>query len=154
MSIAPKLADGESFVAGRSTKQARELIEAAEAAGIDVTRVVTVSHGYVVPSELLEAVAAEADTADVEDADADADADADEADTDADADADEADAEADESEEVEEDVNQFDPSEANVVEVKAYLDGADEDERERVLAAEATGKNRSGVLSYTSEESK
>lgn len=137
MSIAPKLADGESFVAGRSTKQARELIEAAEAAGIDVSRVVTVSHGYVVPSELLEAEASEADADEVEDADAD-----------------EADADESEEEEVEEDVNEFDPSEANVAEVKAYLDGADEDERERVLAAEATGKNRSGVLSYTSEEIK
>lgn len=132
MSIAPKLADGESFVAGRSTKQARELIEAAEAAGIDASRVVTVSHGYVVPSELLEAEAVEAEAAEEETSD----------------EADEADAEAEGEAEL------FDPSEATVVEVKAYLDDADDTERERVLAAEATGKNRSGVLSYTSEESK
>ena len=112
MSIAPKLADGESFVPGRSTELARELIEAAEAAGIDAARIVTTSHGYVVPSELLA------------------------------------------EEEEEEDANEFDPSKANVEEVKAYLEGADEAERERVLAAEATGKNRSGVLSFTSEESK
>lgn len=132
MSIAPKLADGESFVPGRSTKQARELIEAAEAAGIDAARIITVSHGYVVPSELLEVEADEADTDEVP--------------------ADEAD-EAD-GEEGEEPADEFDPSEANVAEVKAYLDGADDNERERVLAAEANGKNRSGVLSYTSEESK
>lgn len=119
MSIAPKLADGESFVAGRSTRQVRELIEAAEAAGIDTARIVTVSHGYVVPSELVEAEADEA-----------------------------------EAEQDEEGTDEFDPSEATVVEVKEYLDGADDAERERVLAAEATGKNRSGVLSYTSEESK
>lgn len=112
MSIAPKLADGESFVPGRSIALAKELIEAAEAAGIDASRIVTVSHGYVVPSELL----------------------------------------ADEAEE--ESVEQFDPFKANVEEVKAYLEGADEDERERVLAAEATGKKRSSVLAFTSEESK
>lgn len=119
MSIAPKLADGESFVPTRSTALARELIEAAEAAGIDASRIVTTSHGYIVPSELL----------------ADEDDEADEADGD-------------------EDLVPFDPSKANVEEVKAYLEGADDDERERVLAAEATGKKRSGVLAFTSEESK
>jgi hypothetical protein len=112
MSIAPKLADGESFVPGRSIALAKELIEAADAAGIDRSRIVTTSHGYVVPSELL----------------------------------------ADEAEEESDDL--FDPFKANVEEVKAYLEGADDDERERVLAAEATGKKRSGVLAFTSEESK
>jgi hypothetical protein len=113
MSIAPKLADGESFVPGRSIALAKELIEAAEAAGIDPARVVTVSHGYVVPSELL----------------------------------------ADEDEE--ESADEFDPFKASVEEVKAYLEGADEDERERVLTAEANGKKRSGVLAFnTSKESK
>ncbi len=106
MAIAPKLGDGESFVQGRSIALAKELIEAAEAAGIDASRIVTTSHGYIVPSELL-------------------------------------------ADEEEEPANEFDPSDANVAEVKAYLDGADETERERVLAAEAKGKNREGVLSYT-----
>lgn len=123
MAIAPKLGDGESFVQGRSIALAKELIEKAEAAGLSASVVVTVSHGYVVPSEILEA----------KEADADADAD-----------------EADEEEQVEE----FDPSESNVADVKAYLDGADEKERERVLAAEAAGKNRDGVLSYSPKESK
>jgi hypothetical protein len=115
MSIAPKLGDGESFVAGRSIAKARELVEAAEAAGL-AGSVITVSHGYVVPTSIL-------------------------ADTEVEAEAEEGD-------------DEFDPSEATVVEVKAYLDGADEAERERVLAAETDGKNREGVLSYTPKESK
>lgn len=126
MAIAPKLGDGESFVEGRSIELARELIEAAEAAGISASRISTTSHGYIVPSEIL---------ADPEEESAD-----------------EADDEADGDEE--ESADQFDPFKANVEEVKAYLEGADEDERERVLAAEATGKKRSGVLAFTSEESK
>lgn len=40
----------------------------------------------------------------------------------------------------------FDPSEHNGPEVIDYLKGADEAERERVLAAEAEGKNRKGIL--------
>lgn len=46
----------------------------------------------------------------------------------------------------EEKVEQFDPSKATVDEVKEYLDGADADERERVLAAEAAGKGRKTIL--------
>lgn len=111
MSIAPKLADGESFVPGRSIALAKELIEAAEAAGIDASRIVTTSHGYVVPSELL-------------------------------------------ADEAEESAEEFDPSKATVADVKDYLDNADESERERVLAAEAEGKGRDGILSYSPKESK
>lgn len=40
---------------------------------------------------------------------------------------------------------QFDPSEHNVDDVNAYLKDADADERERVLKAEAEGKDRSTV---------
>lgn len=40
----------------------------------------------------------------------------------------------------------FDPGEHKADEVLAYLQGADEAERQRVLAAEAAGKNRKGVL--------
>lgn len=115
MAIAPKLGDGESFVGGRSTAQVRELIEKAEAAGLDASVVVTTSHGYVVPSEILDSKEVDAD------------------------------------ENGEEGADEFDPSDATVAEVKEYLDGADDKERERVLAAEAEGKNRSGVLSYTPE---
>lgn len=52
MAINPPLNDGESFVQGRSESKARELIEAAEKAGIDPSKVVTTSHGYIVPSEI------------------------------------------------------------------------------------------------------
>jgi hypothetical protein len=40
----------------------------------------------------------------------------------------------------------FDPSAHNAPEVHAYLADADEEERMRVLAAEAAGKNRKGIL--------
>jgi hypothetical protein len=40
----------------------------------------------------------------------------------------------------------FDPGEHNAPEVLEYLQDADEDERERVLAAEAAGRKRKGIL--------
>lgn len=40
----------------------------------------------------------------------------------------------------------FDPSNHTVPEVTAHLENADDDERERVLAAERAGKARAGVL--------
>lgn len=52
MAVNPPLNDGESFVSGRSEAKARELIEAAEAAGIDASEVRTTSHGYIVPSKI------------------------------------------------------------------------------------------------------
>jgi hypothetical protein len=64
-----------------------------------------------------------------------------EADADADADADD-------------DVDEFDPSKATVEEVQNYLDGADDAERERVLAAEAQGKDRKALRPATSEGDK
>ncbi|QWY82764.1 hypothetical protein PP641_gp023 [Arthrobacter phage SilentRX] len=47
---------------------------------------------------------------------------------------------------------QFDPTEATIAEVKEYLDGADDTERERVLAAEAEGKGRKGILDLADTE--
>jgi trigger factor len=41
---------------------------------------------------------------------------------------------------------EFDPSEATVEEVLEYLDGADAEETKRVLAAEAAGKARKGII--------
>lgn len=108
MAITPTLGDGESFVQGRSTALAKELIEAAEAAGLEASVVITTSHGYVVPSEIL-------------------------------------------ATEEEEAADEFNPSEATVAEIKAYLDGADEAERKRVLAAEKADKARASVLSYAPE---
>ncbi|MDH6435607.1 hypothetical protein M2158_004084 [Streptomyces sp. SAI-144] len=43
----------------------------------------------------------------------------------------------------------FDPSEHHAPEVLAYLDGVDEDERARILAAEAGGKKRKSILGDT-----
>ena len=40
----------------------------------------------------------------------------------------------------------FDPSAHSVADVNAYLEKAEDDERERVLAAERSGKARVGVL--------
>lgn len=52
--ITPNLKDGESYVEGRSEETARKLREAADKAGIDWAQVYTTSHGYVVPTELVE----------------------------------------------------------------------------------------------------
>lgn len=42
-------------------------------------------------------------------------------------------------------MTEFNPTDHTVAEVNAHLESADADERERVLAAEAAGKNRSTV---------
>lgn len=47
------LAPGEGFVPGRSPVKARELLAAAEAAGLEPGVVRTTSKGYIVPEELL-----------------------------------------------------------------------------------------------------
>lgn len=52
MAVNPHLEDGQSFVEGRSEERARELIEAADAAGIDRSEIYTTSDGYIVPDEL------------------------------------------------------------------------------------------------------
>jgi hypothetical protein len=54
----------------------------------------------------------------------------------------------------EESAEQFDPSKATIEEVQAYLDGADDAERERVLAAEAEGKGRKALAPATPEGAK
>lgn len=43
-------------------------------------------------------------------------------------------------------VDEFNPEEHKVDEVKEYLESADEDERRRVAAAEQSGKGRKSVL--------
>lgn len=47
-----KLEEGQAYVSGKSPQKARELIAAAEEAGIDVRRILTTSGGYIVPKEL------------------------------------------------------------------------------------------------------
>lgn len=126
--LEPTLNDGEAYVAGRSEEKARELIEAAQKAGLDPALVSTTSHGYIVPAELVkkdkEAVKAEDQPAVLTEPGTTADA--------------------------EEAVNanvEFDPTAHSVAEVKEYLESADDAERQRVLDAEAKAdKPRKGLL--------
>jgi hypothetical protein len=125
-----QLKDGQRYVDGRSEETALHLIGLAEAAGL-AHEVFTTNFGYIVPESIFPA--ADAEDADADKADADADSDAD-----ADADADDTGTDGGQL---------FDPVGATIAEVKDYLDGSDDTERERVLAAEAASeKPRKGVL--------
>lgn len=133
----PKLTPTQSYVKGRSTATAKALIEAA---GDRTGDVVTTSHGYIVPTELLgadhgfevytsedrPAVPTEPGTT----------TDPNEA----------TNVRSTAPAEAEEPAAEFDPSKATIDEVRDYVDNADDAERERVLAAEAEGKKRKGVL--------
>lgn len=152
------LADGEEFVSGRSRETAAKLVALAAEAGLKGS-VRTTYDGYIVPSAIFAAPAEE-------DAEADADVDAD-VDNDADKTGEEIvvdpaatgdetvvnldkveDKVEDKGEEVVENhVNEFDPLAATVPEVAEYLEGADDEERARVIAIEAASpKPRRGVL--------
>lgn len=141
------LADGEEFILGRSREKATELVELAAAAGLKGS-VKTTYNGYIVPSVIFDAAATEADADEDSETDTDPDKAVDEtatdpakADEDVDADAN-TDEDADDTKAV-----QFDPTAATIAEVTEYLDGADDDERARVIAAEsASAKPRRGVL--------
>ena len=144
------LADGESFVKGRSAEKAGELLGFA---GKDRTAEVrTTTGGYIVPSDILpegyEAIT-----------NADLPAVRTEPGTSTNVDevynkGGEATATADVSRETEDDA--FDPAEHTISEVEAYLEEAEDDERARVFAAEEAGKQRKGVLDLakTAEEAK
>lgn len=121
------LNDGEAYIQGRSPEKSQELLEKAEKAGIDPALVSTTSDGYIVPKALggktgkdgrleIGMGVPEEETATV----------------------------VENSEAG--DVDGFDPANHTVAEVREYLDAADETERERVLAAEAEGKGRKGLL--------
>lgn len=137
----PKLAEGESFVKGRSSATARTLIEA-----VGAENVVSTSRGYIVTGEF-EAGDLEVYTA------ADRPAVPTEPGTSTNVDevhnvgqAATATSESAADKDAEDKVEAFDPSKATVDEVKDYLDGADATERERVLAAEEAGKGRKTIL--------
>lgn len=149
MTITPRLAADETYVDGRSSKRAAELLGYAKDSGATVR---TTSHGYIVPTAILpdgfdgETLTEESRPAVHTEPGTDPDAanvynvgQAPAHDTFAQA---------------EEPAEEFDPSKATVDEVIAYLDGADEAEVERVLAAEADGKNRKGIAEYTTEGEK
>jgi hypothetical protein len=124
----PILNDGEAYVDGRSEETAKHLYELAEKAGVDQALVSTTSHGYIVPAKILgkkdEHVVAEDQPA--------------------------VSTEPGTTTDAEEAVNAdvvYNPAEHSVAEVKEYLDGADEAERQRVLDAEASSeKPRKGLL--------
>ena len=137
-----KIPAGFTFVEGRSADTARELLEAAEAAGV-AGQVYTTSFGYLVPDAALDDKA-KAKSEEESDAAAEAEAAA----------AAEAEAEAKaaaDAEKAAEGAKQYDPTGAKVEEVLEYLAGADEEERTRVIAAEAAGKNRVTITEYTAE---
>jgi hypothetical protein len=159
------LADGEAFVQGRSQATAAKLVTAAAEADLKGS-VRTTYDGYIAPAEVVKAAGFEAATesstpenpADHSDeanakyegaaAAAQAASTGTESGESTDADAD-ADAEAD--------ADLFDPTSKTIAEVEAYLAGADDDERARVIAAEQEStKPRKGVLDLaaTTEEGK
>lgn len=163
-SFIPKLTESETYVKGRNRETAVALLKAAGKRGGEVR---TTSHGYVLPTELLPegheletftasdrpAVPTEPGTStkveEVNNVGGPATAVAE-------AKTEEASDSAADDEEGTDGGEQFDPAEATIAEVEDYLDGVDEAERDRVLAAEAAGKNRKGVLDLakTSEGAK
>lgn len=124
------IGEGETFIKGRSREVARELLERAVGLDIDTSLVRTTSHGYIVPSELLSEP--DADAADSGEAKAD-------------------DSKADGGDSDDKD-DEFDPSAHTVAEINDYLPKVDEEERNRVLAAERAGKNRAAFQTETNTE--
>lgn len=120
------LAEGQTYVEGRNQATSARLIEAAKEAGL-AGQVYTTSFGYIVPSSLVDAGDTTIAGETVED----------------------------ETPEDQTPEDQFDPSEHNVEEVLAYLDGADADEKARVIAAESEAtKPRVTITALATEEGK
>jgi hypothetical protein len=145
--------EGSTHVLGRSREKAAELLEAAKGAGLE-GQIATTTDGYIVPDAVLEAFeSAKADAEQQSDVDAQAQRDADAASIELaarEAEDAAATAKADEVKAQEENPDApFDPSEHTVVEVQAYLEGADQAERDRVLAEELTGKARTSLVDNT-----
>lgn len=141
------LNEDESFVPDRSRETARHLLERAEKAGLSAGVVRTTYNGYIVPTAILAS-----DVLDNGEADVDRDGG-----TEGTEGTETSDPAAGEENTEENVATQFDVTEATIDEVREYLDGADDTERERVLAAEAAReKPRKGVLDLatTSEGAK
>ena len=125
MSYKLHLNEGESYVEGRSPETAQALMESAEAAGLSTSAVKTTSFGYIVPTEILKGSGVEEKaTSDVTSETLDHPSDP---------------AGDDQG-------NEFDPADHSVEEVKAYVEDATEEERQRVLDAERNGKARKTLL--------
>jgi hypothetical protein len=132
MAAKVKLADDESYVEGRSSAKAKALLEKAAEAGLE-GRVVTTAFGYIVPTGILGDGEATSGTHSNVLRDGTVAAQA-------------------EPGVRPEAAEEFDPSKASVAEVNEYLAGADDIERERVLAAEQNGKARKGIRADTEGE--
>jgi len=137
------LKDDETFVEGRSAETARDLLEKAEAAGIDASRIRTTFRGYIVPKEL-----GGEDVGTLDNTIAPNHQTAKEGETTA------LTQKGIPTGESTEESGQFDPSKHTVAEVEEYLATADADEYDRVIAAEREGKSRQGVLSLADTEEK
>lgn len=152
------LNEDQTFVPDRSREKAAELIERAEKAGLSASVVSTTYNGYIVPTAILASDVLDNGEADVDKADGtggeQADGEQQTPETPGEAtvpdpasDATDSDPAAGEDQSEENVAKQFDVTEATIDEVKDYLAGADDTERERVLAAEsAREKPRKGVL--------
>jgi hypothetical protein len=151
------LAADESFVEGRSRETAAALVGAAADLGRKGS-VRTTYDGYIAPTEVVDAAGlgagpresapekpAEQSTGTEVPGEGEADGSAGEG-------TGPGEAEDTKEEDNGDDVAAFDPSTATVDQVAEYLAGADAEERERVLAAEAEGKNRKGVLDLAPTE--
>lgn len=133
--IRPELAEGQSYVEGRSEETARALYEAAEKAGVDQALVSTTSHGYVAPSEVVSAAGLEETKIELTAPNG----------INVHTDGTDAQKEAVAKRNAKQDA-EFDPADHTVAEVQEHLASADDAERERVLAAEKDGKARKGLL--------
>lgn len=123
------LKPGEVFVEGRSQQKASQLLRDAKNAGLDQRLVRPVSDGYIVPEEL----GGESKTPKQDNVSPPTTTDTSLPDT------------APE-EGTAPQAQQFDPSDHGIGRVKAYLEDADEEERQRVLDAERSGKARKTLL--------
>lgn len=125
-----KLEKGQKFIEGRSQETAARLVNAAKELG-RIAEVITTSRGYIVPKEVA-AAADEADGAQEQ--------------TEAQAETQTTESETHGSMQGDGNADLFDPTKHTVAEVKEYLDGANDEERTRVLEAEAAGDARATLV--------
>jgi hypothetical protein len=154
-----KLGDDTVHVKGRSSAKAQELLTLAADKGIDPALIQTTSVGYLVPKALVEDVKLEGaeDQENQENQDAGEDTSTGTDQTPEGNTSEENGGEADGGDTPDANLEAYDPSKHTVDEVVEYLEGADEAERARVIAAEKeSSKPRKGVLELadTGEETK
>lgn len=142
------LNDDQTFVEGRGTEKAKELLALAKPHGLE-REISATSIGYIVPSIILEGADKQNEqTPAVVPVTAENQANADQGTPDP-ADGEKSSEASTEGNSGEQTGEQFDPDAHTVKEVLDYLTSADETERERVLAAEAEGQARKTILPDT-----